>query len=154
MLGGDVPMCVCPKCGKISFLESEDLIVCRNCGYTPICKTNFTRRDELNAHSIGKTSELFNRAREQYTFNSDVFDKDLYQKVVDAEYSTRMAVEAQFQYQRQQTQSQPQIKCPTCGSTSVRRIGSGERAASIFGFGLFSRKARKTFKCNDCGYMW
>nr|UVX74992.1 MAG: Transcription factor S-II (TFIIS) [Bacteriophage sp.] len=44
--------------------------------------------------------------------------------------------------------------CPTCNSTNIRKIGTGERAASIIGLGLFSRKINKTWKCNDCGHTW
>ena len=44
--------------------------------------------------------------------------------------------------------------CPTCNSTNIRKIGAGERAASIIGLGLFSRKINKTWKCNDCGHTW
>ncbi len=45
-------------------------------------------------------------------------------------------------------------KCPTCQSTKIKKIGSGERAASILTWGLFSKKIQKTFKCENCGYMW
>ena len=45
-------------------------------------------------------------------------------------------------------------KCPTCGSTNIKKIGSIERGASIAAFGIFSKKINKTFKCNNCGYTW
>lgn len=45
-------------------------------------------------------------------------------------------------------------KCPTCGSTNVRPISGGERAASIIGFGLFSKKIGKSYKCLNCKYTW
>lgn len=45
-------------------------------------------------------------------------------------------------------------KCPTCQSANIRKIGSVERGASIWAFGLFSKKINKTFKCNSCGYTW
>ena len=45
-------------------------------------------------------------------------------------------------------------KCPTCGSTNARKMGSIERGASILTFGIFSKKINKTFKCNNCGYTW
>lgn len=154
MDGAKKPMYICPRCGRDMYFWDNENIVCIDCGYEPMIKTNFTAGDSANACVADKEAEFLKMVRERYAFNSDVFDKDLYQKVIDEEYSLDMAVRASRRRREQQTQSQPQIKCPTCGSTSVRRIGSGERAASIFGFGLFSRKARKTFKCNDCGYMW
>ena len=45
-------------------------------------------------------------------------------------------------------------KCPTCGSTNIRKMGGVERGASIAAFGIFSKKINKTFKCNNCGYTW
>ncbi len=45
-------------------------------------------------------------------------------------------------------------KCPTCGSTDIRKIGTGERVASVIGFGLLSKKINKTWKCNNCGHTW
>lgn len=45
-------------------------------------------------------------------------------------------------------------KCPTCGSTNIKKIGSIERGASIAAFGIFGKKINKTFKCNNCGYTW
>lgn len=45
-------------------------------------------------------------------------------------------------------------KCPTCGSTNVAKIGTGERVASVAGVGILSNKINKTFKCKNCGYMW
>ena len=45
-------------------------------------------------------------------------------------------------------------KCPTCGSTNIRRMSGVERGASIATFGIFSKKINKTFKCGNCGYTW
>lgn len=53
-----------------------------------------------------------------------------------------------------QTQQQNMPKCPTCGSTNVRKMGGVERGASIAAFGIFSKKINKTFKCGNCGYTW
>ena len=48
----------------------------------------------------------------------------------------------------------PVIKCPTCQSTNVKKIGTGERVASVAMMGIFSKKINKSFKCNSCGYTW
>lgn len=45
-------------------------------------------------------------------------------------------------------------KCPTCGSLDVGNIGGLERGASILTLGIFSKKINKSFKCNNCGYLW
>lgn len=59
---------------------------------------------------------------------------------------------AQVNAQAQEWLNKP--KCPTCGSTNIKKIGSIERGASIAAFGIFSKKINKTFKCNNCGYTW
>ena len=60
----------------------------------------------------------------------------------------------QEKLQRQQQEQANLPKCPTCGSTNIRKIGSVERGTSIVAFGIFSKKINKTFKCGNCGYTW
>lgn len=45
-------------------------------------------------------------------------------------------------------------KCPTCSSTNIQKIGTGERAVSVATLGMFSNKINKSFKCKNCGYTW
>lgn len=59
---------------------------------------------------------------------------------------------AQANAQAQELLNKP--KCPTCGSTNIKKIGGVERGASIWAFGIFSKKINKTFKCCNCGYTW
>lgn len=44
--------------------------------------------------------------------------------------------------------------CPTCGSTNIKPITGTERAASIIGLGIFSKKINKTYKCLNCKCTW
>ncbi len=53
---------------------------------------------------------------------------------------------------RLQQQNKP--KCPTCGSTNVKKISTVSKVAGASMFGLFSKTARSQFKCNNCGYKW
>lgn len=46
------------------------------------------------------------------------------------------------------------IKCPTCGSTSVRCISSGVKWASALFGSWYDKTARSQFECQHCGYMW
>lgn len=50
----------------------------------------------------------------------------------------------------------PMPHCPSCGSTNVRRISSGEKVASTLVFGIFSNKRKKQFQClnPNCKYRW
>ena len=52
---------------------------------------------------------------------------------------------------REQKRESNRPHCPFCNSTDVRKISGGERAVSILGLGLLSKKINKSFKCNKCG---
>ena len=55
---------------------------------------------------------------------------------------------------REEQENANKPKCPTCGSTNIKKMGGIERGASIAAFGIFSKKINKTFKCCNCGYTW
>lgn len=45
-------------------------------------------------------------------------------------------------------------KCPTCGSTNVRKLDIIDRGLSVITLGLFSKKINKSFECKNCKYTW
>ena len=45
-------------------------------------------------------------------------------------------------------------KCPSCGKFAGHPIGVIDKGFSIGTFGLASNKVGKTYKCENCGYMW
>lgn len=47
-----------------------------------------------------------------------------------------------------------QPKCPTCGSTNIKKISTVSRVTHGYAFGLFSKTARSQFECKNCGYKW
>lgn len=44
----------------------------------------------------------------------------------------------------------PQVHCPYCQSTDVKRISAASKGISIIGFGIFSNKIGKQWHCNSC----
>lgn len=50
--------------------------------------------------------------------------------------------------------TKPTIKCPTCGSTQVKRISTTAKVVGATMFGLFSKTAQSQFECLDCKYKW
>jgi len=49
------------------------------------------------------------------------------------------------------------LKCPTCHSTDIERISTGEKAAYVLGLGILApafKKVRSQFECKSCGYIW
>lgn len=47
-------------------------------------------------------------------------------------------------------------KCPMCGSTNISKISTLNRATSIVGFGILSKKIGKQWQCNNpkCKHLW
>lgn len=45
-------------------------------------------------------------------------------------------------------------KCPTCGSTNIKKISTSSKVFGAAMFGLFSKTAKSQFQCNNCGYKW
>ena len=72
----------------------------------------------------------------------------------EKEYEQRLEQARIYQVNAQAQEWLNKPKCPTCGSTNIKKIGGIERGASIAAFGIFSKKINKTFKCNNCGYTW
>lgn len=45
-------------------------------------------------------------------------------------------------------------KCPTCGSTNIKKISGTKRWITTGMFGLGSSNLGKTMQCGSCGYKW
>ena len=53
-----------------------------------------------------------------------------------------------------QSQQENIPKCPTCGSTNIKKISATSKAIGVLGFGLLSKTAKSQFECKNCGYKW
>lgn len=73
------------------------------------------------------------------------------------EYQLKMS---QFKANLKQQESRVEVeednkpKCPNCHSTNIKPISGTERAVSIIGLCIFSKKINKSFKCLNCKYTW
>lgn len=73
------------------------------------------------------------------------------------EYELKMS---QFRNQvEQQKSNAAQVqnnlpKCPTCGSTNIKKIPASRKMLGAIGFGLLSKTARSQWECNNCGNKW
>lgn len=74
-------------------------------------------------------------------------------KLVSCYVSKCPVCKTQFENCKQPTQSNVP-RCPTCGSTKIKRISALNRAAHGYAFGLFSKTARSQFCCQNCNYKW
>lgn len=80
----------------------------------------------------------------------EIFKKENAQHLLTPEQAA--VNQAACEMDRLARQNKP--KCPTCSSTNIQKIGTGERAVSVAMLGMFSKKINKSFKCKNCGYTW
>lgn len=131
---------VCPKCGfPISSITINTGLYDEN-----IVKSYLKRADKLNAWQYIARATGCSPKEASNKVNKILMENPLLQAICEEHYPS--------EYNDYSPRSVP--KCPTCGSTNIKRISGTERAASVFGLGLFSKKINKSFKCENCGYTW
>lgn len=161
----------CNKCGKVRMSSvnkiGDKCLTCENGTFIgtginySIANAEITeeykKTHDGDYPSILESDEMF---REKYFYGK--LDKDVDCFAVDKRkyWESPEGVEEQNRitdqwYAKQNAQKfTTGPKCPTCGSTNIRKISTGERMVSVGILGLFSKKINKSFKCNSCGYTW
>ena len=92
---------------------------------------------------------------DEYIKSSPEFDPYLFEHREEDMFNKRMSDRAKMAHGKAILEEQSRVpKCPTCHSTNIRKMGGIKRGASIYAFGIFSKKINKTFKCGNCGYTW
>lgn len=156
----------CFGCG-FQLIEDNDMIE------EQFLKLSESEKDayELKVYNICKQSEFFdenkyNKRREKMynwysTFRFDKYEEMTGEKAYTKENddyhtieSKKRVNEAMAKYAgtiSSSSSNNNQVKCPFCQSTNVKKIGAGERAVSVIGLGLLSKKINKSFKCKSCG---
>ena len=72
-------------------------------------------------------------------------------KQAPKEYQDKVAAEQQ---RKAEERLRNGYKCPNCGRPAGHPIGVINKGVSIGTLGLASNKVGKTYKCENCGYMW
>ena len=145
-------LCYCDKCGNICEAFKDELedgcFCCGNSPLKPIPREyidNFRWRD-------GDGKEAF---IEEIIKKSPNLDKTLFEHRDEIIQRKNDEMKASIAVGKAILEEKSRVpKCPTCGSTNIRKMGGVERGASILAFGIFSKKINKTFKCENCGYTW
>lgn len=147
----------CPECNKEI---SDKSTQCIHCGYPlieddtiNICMINNIPCDlsqELKMINRGINMGLVIRAIREKCSMSLSDAKCLYDVINDTK-----KIPNEFQCEIIALTNQPNTpKCPTCSSTNIKKISTTSKIVGAATFGLFSKKARSQFQCNNCGYKW
>lgn len=145
-------LCYCKKCGRIILFIIEDKLEC-DCCHSKVSPVP----DEF---LVGESKMVINKNLKQQFINeyiktSPEFDQYLFDHRDEILAKQSAEFDAKMAHGKAILEEQSRVpKCPTCHSTNIRKMGGIERGASIYAFGIFSKKINKTFKCNNCGYEW
>lgn len=145
-------LCYCKKCGRIVQRLSKHLD--KPCDY---CNSNLflVPNEFLDDSKILINKNLKDQFINDYIKSSSEFDQYLFEHREEDMFNKRMSDRAKLAHGASILEEKSRVpKCPTCGSTNIKKMGGVERGASIAAFGIFSKKINKTFKCGNCGYTW
>lgn len=144
----------CKKCGRIaqeSYTQKEQKCDCCKTTMLPVPKKYL-----LEGFDIAfKDKETENLLIEELVKTSPEFDQYLFDHRDEILAKQSAEYNAKITHGKAVLEEASRVpKCPTCQSTNIRKMGGVERGASIWAFGIFSKKINKTFKCGSCGYTW
>lgn len=152
----------CPRCGKDNwYIIDEDYLYKKSCKECPeiICieKQDFVKKFECpDCGGLSGTLEENDQKLGVRCNNCGKLHIMLEKKGVCEDRRTNGANKnPQPQSISSSTNASKSIpKCPTCGSTKIKRISASSKVGNIMLFGLFGNKRKKQFHCNDCKYEW
>lgn len=136
-------MKICENCGTISeFSEGK----CKNCNNSKII-------------DLGKTTEewfkLNSNQKESIIKNVLSLSDETYDLIQEAWRNNKKSIQPTARPISSRSSQQTNIpKCPTCGSTNIKRITTANRAVSVLTLGILSEKIGKNYECLDCKAKW
>ena len=145
-------LCYCKKCGRIILFIIEDKLEC-DCCHSKV----YPVPDEF---LVGESKMVINKNLKQQFINeyiktSPEFDRYLFDHRDEILAKQSAEFDAKMTNGKTILEEKSRVpKCPICQSTNIRKMGGIERGASIYVFGIFSKKINKTFKCQNCWYTW
>lgn len=134
----------CEKCGGTDVLDFD---VCVQCGSHNSYKSvpdeyvdDYAIKDDLKAEFIE------NIVKSSPNFDQECWDRREAFKEIQKHNNELL--------ENDKVKQANVPKCPTCGSSNIKRVSGTSKAVSVVMFGLLSQKVKKQFRCNNCGYEW
>lgn len=144
-------LCYCKKCGRIVYfiLESDDKI-CDCCKSTAYPVPNEYLDCEFSVDPNKKEEFI-----EKYIKPSPEFDPYLFEHRDEILARENMKLNTALAHGASILEEKSRVpKCPTCGSTNIKKISGTKRWLSTGLFGLASSNIGKSMCCQNCGYKW
>lgn len=131
---------ICPKCSTLRGCQPNTNQNCHFCN-TPMIETDVLCKDAFS------NKEIKQSLKEKYAYSNPLYNEELDKQI-------REQVRKEVDNIKPALQNSNVPKCPTCGSTNIKRISTANRAVSIGLFGLLSGKIGKNYECRNCKAKW
>ncbi|MBC5688230.1 hypothetical protein H8S37_04710 [Mediterraneibacter sp. NSJ-55] len=119
---------------------------CFKCG-SPLIHTTITAEEMFLIRRVSEDREFIEAMIKLQKENIIEYKSRIAQWREDAKRAGCYGTEEQAKYVPQASNLP---KCPYCNSTNIKKISATNRAASIIGFGILSKKIGKQWHCNNC----
>lgn len=133
----DKKISFCPRCNK--YLE-------RGTWFCTFCGAMVPKLSIWESWSDDKKKEYLKESPHFNEPHPDKEDKIKAAEEFDTQYRTELAQE--------EARKQYVPTCPTCHSPDIEKISGTSKVVDAMIWGIWSKKAGKTFKCRNCGYEW
>ena len=107
----------------------------------------------LELYYAGKEEEAVQYIKELYECEEEVARQvfDIF-KSKTHKPTPQMIAEVEAYERARRNKNVP--KCPTCGSTNIKKISSMSKAVGMLTLGILDTDIHRTFYCKNCGYRW
>lgn len=141
---------ICPKCGAGYFSPQNSKPNgdghCSNCPGT-LVETKYKCGNVSFLPGYEQISH--ERLYTEYVYNNEQYDPELIEKWNQIVSRGNNSTLNQLNLKQSNAP-----KCPTCGSTNIKKISTFNRAISIGTLGLLSGKIGKNYECLNCKSKW
>ena len=135
-------MKICENCGTISeFSEGK----CKNCNNSKIVDLGKTTEEWFRLNSNQKESII----KTVLSLSDETYDI-----IQEAWRNNKKCIQTTVKSVSSHSSQQNIPKCPTCGSTDIKKLSTTSKVLGVGLLGLASKTVGKTYKCNKCGYYW
>ena len=121
--------------------------------------TNYSKCPHCNGSTVelSLTTDDWNILKDISTDADFILEMDKLKKSDIVDFNLKMSQFKANAVASKPVQTPPQStvpRCPTCGSTNIKKISGTKRWVTKGMFGLGSSNVGKTMQCNSCGYKW
>ena len=107
----------------------------------------------LELYYAGKEEEAVQYIKEVYECEEEVA-RQVFDIFKSKTHKVTPLMKAEVEAYERACRNKNVPKCPTCGSTNIKKISSMSKAVGMLTLGILDADIHRTFYCKNCGYRW